>query len=146
MIRFLLDTDHIALQERAHPALLARLREQEPDGLAVSIVTVQESIRGRMALLGRQPSSARLVEAYRHFHAAVRFFQSINIVAFDLDCAQRVEELRALRLRVGTLDLRIAATALVHGFTLVTRNRQDFGKVPNLTIEDWSVAADSVGN
>jgi tRNA(fMet)-specific endonuclease VapC len=40
-----------------------------------------------------------------------------------------------------TLDLRIAATALVHDLTLVTRNTQDFARVPGLKTEDWSVSA-----
>ena len=43
MIRFLLDTDHVSLQERGHLPLLIRLRVQPPEALSVSIVTVQES-------------------------------------------------------------------------------------------------------
>ena len=140
MIRFLLDTDHITLQERAHPGVLARLRQEPSETLAVSIVTVEESLRGRLALLGRSLPAPRLVAAYRNFHAAVRFFEAVAIVPFDLHCAERAQALRDQRLRVGTLDLRIAATALVHDCTLITRNQQDFSRVPGLHLEDWSIA------
>jgi tRNA(fMet)-specific endonuclease VapC len=68
----------------------------------------------------------------------VRFFASIQVVPFDARCEQRYQALRAQRVRVGAQDLRIAATALTHGLTLVTRNRRDFARVPGLPIEDWS--------
>jgi tRNA(fMet)-specific endonuclease VapC len=42
-------------------------------------------------------------------------------------------------LGVGTLDLKIAAMALTNGLTVLTRNRRDFGRVPGMVIEDWSV-------
>lgn len=42
------------------------------------------------------------------------------------------------RLRIGTMDLKIAATALASEATLVTRNTVDFGKVLGLKMEDWS--------
>jgi tRNA(fMet)-specific endonuclease VapC len=36
------------------------------------------------------------------------------------------------------MDLRIAAVAVAHDATLLSRNLSDFSKVPGLRAEDWT--------
>jgi tRNA(fMet)-specific endonuclease VapC len=43
------------------------------------------------------------------------------------------------RIRIGTQDLRIASVALTYSGILLTRNLRDFERVPELTIQDWSI-------
>ncbi len=37
------------------------------------------------------------------------------------------------------MDLKIAAIALANNATVLTKNIQDFGRVPGLGVEDWSL-------
>jgi tRNA(fMet)-specific endonuclease VapC len=66
-------------------------------------------------------------------------FTEALVVPFDAVAAAVFEELVAQRVRVGTMDLRIAASALSRRMVMVTRNTSDFRKVPGLQIEDWTV-------
>jgi tRNA(fMet)-specific endonuclease VapC len=138
MIRVLLDTDHISLHERGHLPLRARLASSPPETVAVSVVTVEEMLRGRLAILARRAEGEARVHAYTKLLETVRFFSTIPVVPFDIACERQFQALRALRWRVGSRDLRIAATALVQNVVLVTRNRRDFEHVPGLRLEDWS--------
>jgi tRNA(fMet)-specific endonuclease VapC len=61
-------------------------------------------------------------------------------MSFDGNSYNRFESLRQQLRRLDTRDLRIAAIAMNTRAILVTRNRQDFAQIPNLTIEDWSVS------
>lgn len=139
MIRWLLDTDHISLVERGHSALRARLEAVPPETVAVSVVTVEETLRGRLAILSRRTPGVSRVHAYAKLMETVRFYCSVPVVPFDEEAEREFETLRARKIRIGSLDLRIAATARVRGLILVTRNRGDFQQVPGLSIEDWSL-------
>ena len=46
-------------------------------------------------------------------------------------------DLRRQGVRIGSMDLKIACIALVHGAILLTRNSSDFAHVPGLRIENW---------
>src|SRR5262249_36038691 len=47
--------------------------------------------------------------------------------------------LAAQGMPIGPNDLMIAAIALAHGFTVVTHNTAEFGRVTGLALEDWQV-------
>ena len=53
------------------------------------------------------------------------------------DPAAEFKRLLGLRLRIGTLDLKIAAIARVHDALLLSGNQRDFGRVPGLRVESW---------
>ena len=138
----LLDTDHVtALKYPEHPRAkqleerLAALPAGEPIG--VSIVTVEEQMRGWLAAIAKERKSHRQVMAYRELERLFRYFQLFQIIAFDELCADQLEKLRSAKVRIGTMDLKIAATALVHSALLLSANLRDFERVPGLRVEDW---------
>ena len=96
-------------------------------------------VRGRLAVLRRRSDGEGRVRAYAKFMETVSFFATIPVLPFDSSCERIYRELREQGIRLGTRDLRIAATALANGVTLITRNRRDFALVPGLKLEDWTV-------
>ena len=138
MTRVLLDTDHVSLHERGQLSIRDRLASFPTEEIAVSVVTVEEMLRGRLAILARRSEGEARAHAYAKLLETVLFFGTIPVVPFDMSCEIQFQALRAMRLRVGSRDLRIAATALVHNLLLITRNQRDFEQVPGLRIENWS--------
>ena len=65
-------------------------------------------------------------------------FRTIDVLDFDEEAAAELQRLRRMKIRIGTMDLKIAAIALVHDATLLSRNLVDFKKVPGLKVEDWT--------
>ena len=52
--------------------------------------------------------------------------------------AARFEDLRRSKLRVGSMDLKIASIALSQDGVLLSSNLKDFQQIPNLRVEDWT--------
>ena len=139
MPQFLFDSDHLTLFQHKHPPLMQRLAAQPADAVAICPINIEETMRGRLASLARVLAGPKHVQAYAHLVAAEEMFRLFPLVPFDAGSESQFQQLRAARLHVGTLDLKIAAIALTNGLTVLTRNRSDFGRVPGLTIADWSV-------
>jgi tRNA(fMet)-specific endonuclease VapC len=136
---YVLDTDHISLQQRAHPVVLQRLQVlHEDDSSAVTVITVEEQIRGRLEIIRRRGASPLQVAAYAAFQQPLRYFASWQVLDFTQAAFDQFLALRQQRIRIGAQDLRIAAITLANTATLVTRNTRDFAQVPGLVIEDWS--------
>ena len=139
MALFVLDTDHITLFQRGHTHVVERFSASSQEDVATSIVTYEEQLRGRLAVIRRATSPERLAVAYLRLREMHEFFRAIRLVDFDANAAEIYASLRRTHRSLGTLDLRIAATALAIGATLVTRNRRDFEAIPGLSLADWSV-------
>ena len=75
--------------------------------------------------------------AYQELLRLCDFFTRWHVVLFDEQAASTLQGLRAQRIRIGTMDLKIAAIALVHDALLLSANLRDFQQVPNLRVADW---------
>jgi len=136
---YLLDTDHLSLLQRGHPRILARLAAIPLAQRAVTIITVDEQIQGRLALIRRAKTQTDAAREYERLRETIQFFATVRILSYDLAAVAQFETLRRQGLRIGTQDLRIAAICLTQQATLATRNQRDFSLVPGLSIEDWSL-------
>jgi tRNA(fMet)-specific endonuclease VapC len=141
---FILDTDHISLFQRNDPYVSARILATPPQELATTVITVEEQLRGRLDRVRRAQSDVELVRAYGNLLATSLYFRTITVIGFDEQAQAIFRRLRVQGIRIGTQDLRIAAIALRHGATLVTRNVRDFATIPALNIEDWSSPGEDI--
>ena len=136
----ILDTDHLsALEYRAAPsafALQARLESLSPDEIATTAISVEEQMRGWLGLIRRYPDVHRQVPSYERLIRLFDFFAQWQILSFDQAAADQFTTLRRQGIRIGTMDLKIAAIVAVRGGTLLSRNSRDFDQVPGVHAED----------
>jgi tRNA(fMet)-specific endonuclease VapC len=128
---YVLDTNTLLDYFRGKGDVGVNLLARPPSEIALPAVVAYEVWVG---VLGSQNARRRQTQ-YEQFLTAV------EVLPFDSVVARRAAELRhALELRgegIGPLDTLIAATALVHNATLVTRNLREFGRVQGLRVIDW---------
>ena len=103
----------------------------------MTVITIEEQLRGWLARIAKQKSAARQVEGYARLLELIHDLAPRRILPFDEAAALQFEGLRN-QIRIGTMDLKIAAITLARGATLVSRNLRDFRRVPGLLVEDWT--------
>ncbi len=139
---YLLDTDHMSILQRhggaGHAELLTHIRRVGAASLALSVVSLHEQSVGCHAFINRARTRAEIVRGYAMLGRMLRAFEIAPLLPFDDKAAVICESLASGKLRVATMDLRIASIALARGLTLLTRNSSDFVKVPGLQTEDWT--------
>lgn len=135
-MRFLVDANVLSEPTRAMPdsRVIAWLRRHEDD-LCVDPIILGE-IRFGILLL---PAGKRRSRLQRWFDEGV---QRLECLPWDADTGLRWAALLAALRRSGRSmpikDSLIAATALVHGLTVATRNRADFEKVGVSIVDPFS--------
>jgi tRNA(fMet)-specific endonuclease VapC len=136
-----LDTDHLSLLDHESGAaageLAARLSAVASDGIATTIVNVEEQMRGWLAYLARARTVGDQIAAYGRLARYLRRYTRVTILDFDAAAGVEFQRLRKTHRRVGAMDLKIAAVVLARDATLLTRNLSDFRHIGNLKVEDW---------
>ena len=139
---YLLDTDHISLITRAGAEgtrIVTRLQAIDPEEYAVSIVSYEEQSRGWLAEAARAKSVNQQQFSYQQLGDLLKRYCATPLLQFTDRAVDEYQRLWLQRLRIGTMDLKIAAIALANDATLLSRNLSDFEKIPGLKVEDWSV-------
>ena len=136
-----LDTDHMVVLKYAegveYTALSARMAAAPDQHFATTCISVEEQMRGWLALINRTRGVRRQVLAYEELNKLIDYFARWKRLDFDEQAADLFEQLRSQKIRIATMDLKIAAIALVNGSMLLSANLKDFQQVPNLRVEDW---------
>jgi toxin FitB len=123
---YLLDTNVVSelRRIRPHPALMAWLAGASADELFLSAVTLGELQAGVEMTRRQDPARAEAIEAWVDVLA-----NTFDILPMDGAVFRRWAQLMHRRSRDLIEDAMIAATALVHNLTVVTRNVGDFERL-----------------
>lgn len=123
-MRYLVDTNVVSelrKGRRCHSGVAAFFGQAPADSLFLSVLSLGELRKGIEQIRGRDPEQAQSLDAW--VHDLQRFYAS-RILPIDGEVADRWGELNTLR-TFPVVDSLLAATALVHDLTLVTRNARD---------------------
>jgi tRNA(fMet)-specific endonuclease VapC len=135
-----LDTDHLTEYQKGTSAEAHRLKQRldvSADSYATTIITVEEIMRGWMAAIRRILDPRQQINAYAKLRQLFRFFATWQVLEWDDRAVDEYEALKQAKIRIGTMDLKIASICLANDATLLSRNNRDFANVPGLRIEDW---------
>ena len=135
-----LDTDHVTEYQRGKSVAAQRLKQRLDSAMepySTTIITVEENMRGWMAAIRRTNDPRVQIDGYTRFQRLFNFYATWNILEWDAAAVNVYESLRTAGVRVGAMDMKIASIALANNATLLTRNTNDFNRIPGLIIEDW---------
>lgn len=120
---FLIDTCVLSEPTKPKPddVVIKWLTDTPDEAQFVSVLTLGEVKYGILSALPGQ-KRRRLEEWF----VGLRPSLGRRVLAFDEACSMKWAELRAQNRGAAATDVQIAATALVHGLTVVTRNVKDF--------------------
>lgn len=137
---FLLDTNVVSELMKRRPArAVAAWVEATPEALFhLSVITIGE-VRKGIDLLGNDDPKRAALQGWLDRDLRVRF--AGRVLPFDEAVAERWGQLedvaKKARVTLSTIDAQLAATALHHGLTLVTRNTSDVAPTGIPVFNPW---------
>ena len=135
MPRYMLDTDTCSyIMKRSNNTVLERLQQVRVDEVCISVITKSELLYG-LEMSPRRERDEMAVGAFLAYSEVLDFPEE---AAFHY--AKIRAELKTRGTMIGANDLFVAAHARCLGLTLVTNNTGEFGRVPELALENWTLA------
>ena len=139
----LLDTDTISNyldRRRGNLRLRKRIERESPDAVFISIITFEEIMRGVLNLLTQARKHPRnggkVVAYYGLLQNLLHDLRRFQILPYDADAETKYQQIPANIRQRHSQDCQIAAVALAHNITLITRNTRHFAGIPDLSFED----------
>lgn len=133
---FLLDTNVVSAGRKGDPAVASWVRSSGRGDLCISVVTLGEIVRGVNMRYRRDPVAAAHIARWLR---EVRLSYADRVFDIDDRIAEEWGRIDAIRTR-SMPDGLIAATAIVHGMTVVTRNVADFADTGVAVVNPWASA------
>ncbi len=135
----ILDTDTLSRLHAGDARVQKHKERFDPAEVVTTVITRIEILRGRFDFVLKATDGEQVRRAQDWLRRSEELLSRIAIVPLDAPAADRFDNLRQnkkLR-KIGRADLLIAAVALAHEATLVTRNVKHFRQVPGLKVENW---------
>ena len=137
---YLLDTNVVSEMRKiragkADPHVAAWADSVDADDLYLSVITHEELEIGLLLTERRDPAQGAMLRAWLHkfvFPAFAARTLAVDVAVVERSAALHVPDPRPVR------DCLIAATALVHGMTVVTRNVIDFETTGAAVFNPWT--------
>jgi len=141
---YALDSDALSLFLRRQEPITSRILAVPTQAIWLPAVAVEEQIRGRMAFLAglnpaRSGDSLKVPLAYELPLRTLRELEKLQWLPYNTAAEALYQSWPATVKRLGTRDCRVAATAIMSGFTVVTCNTRHFQPIPGVSVEDWTV-------
>lgn len=138
---YLLDADTATLSFREHPQVSTRISQTAPSIVRLSAIAAEEMLQGTLARINRERSQLRpdVETASLYFVRLLTFVSGLPILPYTNEAERLFRSWPSSVKRVGPNDCRIAASAIVHGYTVVTCNAKDYSRIPGVTFADWSI-------
>ena len=131
-MEFMLDTNTcIYIIKRKPSKVIERFKRTEISQIGISSITLSELLYG----------VSKSTKPEQNHVALAQFVAPLEILPYGDEAAQHYGAIRAQLEKkgtpIGSLDMLIAAHALSIACTLVTNNKKEFIRIPNLKIENW---------
>ena len=130
-MKYMLDTNMCIYAQKNNPNVIAKIKQNFQQGLAISSITLAELEYGVQASANIEKNAVSLL----------KFLSIVDVLPFDSGAAVEYgkicADLRKKGTPIGTMDMLIAAHARAENLIVVTHNTREFERVEGLQLKDW---------